>query len=119
MYSIDDPEAAKVIYNRTNVWPKTGWYYAWSHPDPDKSNIFAERDNKEAQRMRRAFNPAFTMTAVLTYEPHVDECGKLLDRKLREFAVAGDVINLGHWILCYAFDIQGLVTVCQLLPTLF
>jgi hypothetical protein len=77
-YSIDDPEGAKIIYNTTNVFRKSRWYWANGHPDPDKSNIFAEGNNKEALRMRRNFAPAFQMGAILTYEPHIDECSRIL-----------------------------------------
>lgn len=110
-YSIDDPEGAKIIYNTTNVFRKSRWYWAHGHPDPYKSNIFAEGNNKEALRMRRNFAPAFQMGAILTYEPHMDECSRILKDKFREFAATSDVADIGHWMLCYAFDVQGMVTV--------
>jgi len=114
MYSIDDPEATKIIYNTTNVFPKSSWYSA--HAPPHTTNIFTTPDNKDGARMRRNFAPAFTMSALLAYEPSTDGCGDLLIQKLKGFAELGETIDLGHWMLCYAFDVQGGITVRSYVP---
>lgn len=113
-YSFDDPDAAKIIYGSTNIFPKSRWYYAWSHPT--MSNIFANRDNKRNAEDRRKQASAFSSAAVLTYEKFVEQCVVLLDSKLRDIASKGQVVNLGQWMMCYAFDIQGLITVRQYVP---
>jgi hypothetical protein len=73
------------------------------------ANSFTERDSKRSAEWRRYFAPAYS--AFLTYEGAVEDCAKLLDEKLKEFADAGRLVNLKHWILCFAFDVNGVVTV--------
>lgn len=41
----------------------------------------------------------------------MEDCAQLLDQRLREFVDAGLFVDLGHWILCFAFDVNGVVTV--------
>lgn len=53
------------------------------------------------------------MSALLQMEPFVDECTALLLDKFIRFTKSGEVINLGHWLQCYAFDVIGQVTVRQ------
>ena len=40
----------------------------------------------------------------------IDECNALFFRKLQDFASRGEVINLTHWLQCYAFDAIGCIT---------
>jgi cytochrome P450 len=51
------------------------------------------------------------MSALLQMEPFVDECTALLHDRFLQCAQSGEVINLGHWFQCYAFDVIGRVTV--------
>ena len=109
-YSIDDPEAAAIIYSYHNVFPKSKFFYAtFQPPGANMVNGFTERDNKRAAEWRRYFAPAYS--AFLMYEGAVEDCAKLLDEKLKEFADAGLLVDLKHWILCFAFDMSGVVTV--------
>jgi hypothetical protein len=73
------------------------------------ANAFTERDNKRAAEWRRYFASAYS--SFLTYEGAIEDCAKLLDEKLKEFADAGLLVDLKHWILCFAFDMSGVVTV--------
>ena len=109
-YSIDDPEAAAIIYSFHNVFPKSKFFYAtFQPPGANMANGFTERDNKRAADWRRYFAPAYS--AFLTYEGAVEDCAKLLDEKLKEFADTGLLVDVKHWILCFAFDVNGVVTV--------
>jgi cytochrome P450 len=50
------------------------------------------------------------MTALVDYEPFVDECGDILAQRLTQIAGAGRQLDMGHWFQCYAFDVIGLIT---------
>lgn len=108
-FSIDDPEAAATIYNFGNVYPKGEWFYSSQHPDPDKTNVFATRDNRCAGELRRKFAPVYA--AFLSYEGLVEECVSLLTLKLTELAESASVIDVGQWMVCYTFDVSSAITV--------
>lgn len=50
------------------------------------------------------------MTALVTYEPYVDDCAGLFVQRLTELSNASMSVNMGHWFQCYAFDVIGLIT---------
>jgi hypothetical protein len=77
-FSMDDPEADAIVYNFANVYLKGEWFYSFQHPDANKTNVFATRDNKCAQELRRKFAP--TYAAFLSYEGLVEECVSLRRR---------------------------------------
>lgn len=52
----------------------------------------------------------YSMTALVNYEPYVDECNNLFTQRLKEMAQAGLSIDMGHWFQCYAFDVVGMIT---------
>jgi hypothetical protein len=109
-YSIDDPEAAAIIYNYNNVFAKPDFFFStFQPPDPNMANSFSVRDNKRSVEWRRYFAPAYA--AFLTYETSIEDCAKLLDQKLKDFVDAGLPVNLGHWMMCFAFDVNGVITV--------
>ena len=85
MYSISDPEAAAIIYNTHNVFPKSKWYFTFQQPD--EPNIFSTHNNRYAAEMRRKYKPAYD--AFYTYEYAVDDCGvtKILDNDLVQTVV--------------------------------
>jgi len=51
------------------------------------------------------------MTSLLSYEPFVDSQNAVLCEKLREFAVAGSLVDIPKWMQFYAFDVIGEMTV--------
>jgi len=88
------------------------WYYASGSPNAHRDyDLFAERDSKRHATTRRKVAAAYSMSALLQMEPFVDECTALLNDRFIQFAKSGEVINLGHWLECYAFDVIGQVTV--------
>lgn len=109
-YSIDDPEAAKIIYSFSKVFAKSTWYIAAGHPDHNKPNSFAEQSNVQAVEDRRKMASGFALNAMLVYEGNVEDCATLLCQRLRERVSAIETLDLRQWILSYAFDIQGAIT---------
>ncbi|KAF8855018.1 putative cytochrome P450 oxidoreductase [Acephala macrosclerotiorum] len=109
-YSVDDMEAAKLIYKVGNGFVKAPWYWAWMPPAADRANLFSDLDPHHHASQRRKFASAYTMTSVVEYEPCVNECTALLAQRLGELAAYGHTTDFGHWLHCYAFDVISLIT---------
>ncbi|KAH7014099.1 cytochrome P450 [Microdochium trichocladiopsis] len=112
-FSFNDPEAAKIIYSHTRQFPKSSWYDAWRRPEGH--NSFADRDIKRHASERKLFQSTYSLSSLVAYEPHVNLCGDLLTQRLDELIGqsphrAGAVLNLGHWLQCYAFDVISSIT---------
>ncbi|KAL9620420.1 MAG: hypothetical protein Q9160_005005 [Pyrenula sp. 1 TL-2023] len=109
-YSIDDIDAARVIYGHGSQFPKSDWYSSWKHPDPKKITLFSDQNIARHSEQRRKFQTAYSMTSLVSYESFVDECGDLLTQRLAEFSGTGVPVNMAHWLQCYAFDVIGAIT---------
>lgn len=59
----------------------------------------------------------YSMSALVSYEPYVDNCIGLLQRQLAKFASERSIIDVGHWMQCYAFDVIGEITVSVIRPS--
>ena len=61
--------------------------------------------------MRRSVNSAFSMTALVQYEPFVDETTeKFLDQTEAFFSSKNAICNFAQWLQYYAFDVVGEIT---------
>ena len=62
--------------------------------------------------MRKLYTSPYSMTSLLAYEPFADECVALLDKRLQEVATNSNngVVDLKHWLQCYAFDVITYMT---------
>ena len=111
MYSIDDPATMRAIYGVSSPFPKAKWYDAWGDPRSPNHNLFSARDRAVHGVMRRIVANMYAMSAVKSYEPHVDGCIDLLLQRLDEFAASGQAFDLQVYLRCYAFDVIGAITV--------
>lgn len=50
------------------------------------------------------------MSSLVNYEQFVDNCADIFATRLTEFAVKDEVLDLRHWLQCYAFDVIGEIT---------
>lgn len=51
------------------------------------------------------------MTSLLSYEEHVNSCTRTLISRFSEISSASTgILDLGHWLQCYAFDVIGSIT---------
>ncbi|KAI3319510.1 cytochrome P450 [Xylariaceae sp. AK1471] len=107
-YSISDPGASSTIYDLGSRFAKSSWYSTWANPDA--WSIFADQSIERHARNRRQFQSTYSMTALVDYEPYVDQCGDLIAQRLTQMADAGRQLDMGHWFQCYAFDVIGLIT---------
>lgn len=110
MYSINDPEVIKAVYSISSKFPKSDWYDAWKHPDPDRWSLFAVRDIKTHAEERRKFQALYSMSSLVHYEPYVSDCLELFMQRMNEIASAQQTINMAHWVQCYAFDVIASLT---------
>ena len=72
--------------------------------------MFVDDDIQRHNNNRKLYQGTYSMTALKTYEPYVDDCVDLFSQRLEEFVQAGLTINLGYWLQCYAFDVIGMIT---------
>jgi cytochrome P450 len=114
MFSIDDPEAAKVIYGMGTPFVKSRFYSAFMVPegeaDPSRANLFGDQDPVHHGLQRRKYASLYSMSSLLGYEPLVDECTGLIVHRFQELAAAGQKVPLGWWLQCYAFDVISYIT---------
>ncbi|KAF7960128.1 hypothetical protein EAE96_001727 [Botrytis aclada] len=80
-YSIDDVDAAKVIYSiGGGVFPKTPWYLTWQPPHQSVNGLFSDLDPHSHSQHRRKVANYYSMSFMV------------------------------HWLQCYAFDVIGEIT---------
>ncbi|KAH9884993.1 cytochrome P450 [Xylariomycetidae sp. FL2044] len=106
-YSISHPDGLK-IYRPGAEFPKSSWYDAWSKPGTVTN--FNDRDTRRHNAARKLYSSPYAMSSLLSYEPYVTECIDIFRQRLTELAQTGLVVNLHHWLQCYAFDLIGLMT---------
>jgi cytochrome P450 len=107
-FSIDDPEASKIIYGHGKQFAKSDWYVSWGNPGT--WTLFSDTVIKRHAHVRKQFQNDYSMTSLVSYEPYADECAELFSQRLQEVAAAHAPIDMGHWFQCYAFDVIGLIT---------
>lgn len=99
--------------------PKSPWYIASGNADPHAvRDLFSDLDPKNHATNRRKVASLYSMTNLVTMEKFVDECTELLISKFSDFAGGEGLIDMGHWLQCYAFDVIGQVTVRSVLSGL-
>ncbi len=79
-------------------------------PDPNKASLFSEIGPQRHGIQRRKFSSLYSMSALIGYEPFVNNCTALLCQRFSEIAKTGKPVNLQHWLQCYAFDVIGEIT---------
>ncbi|PSK59404.1 Isotrichodermin C-15 hydroxylase [Elsinoe australis] len=109
-YSIDDPEAIRIIYGHGTAFVKSDWYYASGNAHPDINDLFTDRNPKRHSELRRKVANLYSMTSLLHLEPFVTTCTDLLVGHFDRMAETNETINLQHWLQCYAFDTIGMIT---------
>lgn len=50
------------------------------------------------------------MSTLVSYEQYVDNCTSLLTQRFHELSHSNQIIDLYHWLQCYAFDVIGEIT---------
>ncbi|GKZ35603.1 hypothetical protein AbraIFM66950_006303 [Aspergillus brasiliensis] len=110
-YSLTGLDAIKTIYAHGSKFIKSDWYEAWNFsPNPSDHNLFSVRNPADHSSARRKVAAMYSMSAVVSYEPYVDNCIRRLRVKLDSTAKDGSTLDLGHWLQCFAFDTISEIT---------
>jgi hypothetical protein len=102
--------------------PKSAWYDTWSNPG--QWTLFADRSIEHHARNKRAYQSAYSMSALVQYESYVDESADIFIQRLHEKSSSSsssssseerthEVVDLTHWFHCYAFDVIGQITYAE------
>ncbi|KAK5037278.1 hypothetical protein LTR13_005084 [Exophiala sideris] len=84
------------------------WYQA--SDAPGQHSIFTDTDIARHARERRLVANSFSMTSLAAMEPFISDCVQILESRLSDQAKEGSVVDMGHWLQCYAFDVIGEIT---------
>ncbi|RYP45316.1 hypothetical protein DL769_011471 [Monosporascus sp. CRB-8-3] len=75
------------------------------------ASLFSTTDNDFHAQFRRCVNSAFAMSALVQYEPFVDNTTRLFLRQTEKlFANNPEGCNFTQWLQFYAFDVIGEIT---------
>lgn len=107
-YSIDDPDALKIIYGRRSQFNKSDFYAASELPG--HPNLFSQRDPAQHDHDRKKFNFALTMTAISSYETYIDDCIDLLCKRLHEQVDSARTVDMAWRLHCFSFDVIGAIS---------
>jgi cytochrome P450 len=74
-------------------------------------SLFSTTDNDFHAQFRRCVNAAFAMSALVQYEPFVDNTTKLFLKQTEKLYVGKeDGCDFTRWLQFYAFDVIGEIT---------
>ncbi|KAK4128103.1 cytochrome P450-like protein [Parathielavia appendiculata] len=111
--SFADPEALRTIYGLNKGFIKSDFYVVQQsvvkgHTLP---SLFSTTDNDFHMQFRRCVNSAFAMSALVQYEPFVDNTTKLfLKQTERLYIDQPGPCDFTRWLQFYAFDVIGEIT---------
>ncbi|KAM0331407.1 hypothetical protein ACHAQA_003080 [Verticillium albo-atrum] len=111
--SFADPAALKTIYGLNKGFIKSNFYIVQQSVVKGTSlqSLFSTTDNAFHSQFRRCVNAAFSMSALVQYEPFVDNTTKLfLDQTEKLFAGNPEGCDFTRWLQFYAFDVIGEIT---------
>lgn len=110
LYSISDAAAVKTVYGTGSKFPKSDWYESWRQPGPNHWTLFSDTNIRGHADARKRFSAIYSMSSLVNYEQFVDNCADIFAMRLTEFAAKDEVLDLRHWLQCYAFDVIGEIT---------
>ncbi|KAH8822588.1 cytochrome P450 [Flagelloscypha sp. PMI_526] len=96
--SINRASAIPLLYGQTNHYPKGPWYGSRT-TDPNQASLQTLRVPSEQKRRRRAWDRAFSIAALQSYDSQIVSKTNILITQLRSHAAFGP-INVTDWISC-------------------
>ncbi|KAK3394933.1 cytochrome P450-like protein [Podospora didyma] len=111
--SFSDPEALKTIYGLNKGFIKSEFYVVQQSVVKGHSlaSLFSTTDNDFHMQFRRCVNSAFAMSALVQYEPFVDNTTKLFLKQTERFYIdTPEPCDFTRWLQFYAFDVIGEIT---------
>ncbi|KAL8833026.1 MAG: hypothetical protein Q9170_004554 [Blastenia crenularia] len=114
--SFADPSAMKVIYGLNKGFVKSEFYPVQQAIARGSRlpSLFSTTDEQYHAQLRRSVNNAFSMSALVQYEPFVDDTtNKFLDQTEALFSSKHATCDFARWLQWYAFDVIGQITYCK------
>ncbi|KAH6843185.1 cytochrome P450-like protein [Chaetomium sp. MPI-CAGE-AT-0009] len=111
--SFSDPDSLKTIYGLNKGFIKSDFYVVQQSVVKGHSlpSLFSTTDNDFHMQFRRCVNSAFAMSALVQYEPFVDNTTKLfLKQTERLYIDKPGTCDFTQWLQFYAFDVIGEIT---------
>ncbi|KAI1304020.1 cytochrome P450 [Xylaria venustula] len=111
--SFADPKALKTIYGLNKGFIKSDFYIVQQGVSKGSglATLFSTTDNNFHAQLRRCVNSAFSMSALVQYEPFVNNTLKLFFEQTERLYVNNpEGCDFVRWLQFYAFDVIGEVT---------
>ncbi|KAH8170821.1 cytochrome p450 domain-containing protein [Sarocladium implicatum] len=113
--SFADPAALKSIYGLNKGFVKSDFYIVQQSVVKGRrlASLFSTTSEPFHAQFRRCVNSAFAMSALVQYEPFVDNTTRLfLEQTERLFAATpkAKICDFTTWLQFYAFDVIGEIT---------
>ncbi|CAI7625126.1 unnamed protein product [Penicillium pancosmium] len=111
--SFSSPKALKTIYGLNKGFNKSEFYVVQQSIAKGHrlQSLFSTTDNDFHARFRRCVNSAFAMSALVQYEPFVDNTTKLFLEQTKSIYVNNpEGCDFTQWLQFYAFDVIGEIT---------
>jgi hypothetical protein len=114
MVSLADPAWIKQIYPMRPGFPKGEFYRAlmpYSKQGGALPAVFTTRDETLHKTMKSPVAPLFSLSNLLTLEPHVDKTIQVLVAQWdSRFLDSQATLDLTNWLSFFAFDVMGTLT---------
>ncbi|KAM5343296.1 hypothetical protein ACJ41O_014262 [Fusarium nematophilum] len=109
--SFADPAVLKSIYGLNKGYVKSDFYIVQQSVVKGHrlASLFSTTDNDFHAQFRRSVNSAFAMSALVQYEPFVDNTTRLFLEQTEKLFV-GKSCDFTQWLQFYAFDVIGEIT---------
>lgn len=114
--SFRDPQAIRDIFGAGKNWDKSDVYFVNAAVSMGEyaHTLFSSTDPNWHKNVRRAMNPFFTQTTVLTYEPFVERTIEVfmaeMDNRFVNRYGTGNVIDFPTWLYYFTFDVMSDLT---------
>ncbi|KAJ5682896.1 hypothetical protein N7462_006061 [Penicillium macrosclerotiorum] len=111
--SFADPQALKTIYGLNKGFIKSDFYIVQQSIAKGHrlQSLFSSTDNDFHSQFRRCVSSAFAMSALVQYEPFVDNTTKLFLQQTNDIYVNNpNGCDFPRWLQFYAFDTIGEIT---------
>ncbi|KAL8771982.1 MAG: hypothetical protein Q9209_002647 [Squamulea sp. 1 TL-2023] len=111
--SFANPNALGTIYGLNRGFIKSDFYPVQQALAKGSRlpTLFSTQDEKYHARLRKSVNSAFSMSALVQYEPFVDDATmKFLEQTEAIFRSKNATCDFPQWLQWYAFDVIGAIT---------
>ena len=104
--SIVDEGAIKSLYGHGTKASKTSWYETWQPPTGVPA-LFSTQDKEIHSFLRKRTSGAYSMSAIMKYEEHIQGCLNVFLAKLRAYGTSGTELDMSSWSNALALDAIG------------